>query len=125
MAIPFGTMDGAPGRTSTSCPRHARPEEKAATCPRGFASSVFGALLFTTLAATSASGQGSRSLTDLSGPWQLLVDDYLISAKANVVRRYHAFEKHKENPVVVVDRPWERDIVKCAAVLPTEDGSGF
>ncbi len=33
-------------------------------------------------------------------PWQLLVDDYLVQEKVNVVRTYHAFEKHARNPVL-------------------------
>ncbi len=78
-----------------------------------------------TLGAGLGRGETSRSLTDLSGPWQLFVDDHLVAGRTNVTRQYHAFQKHPANPLVVVDKPWERDIVKCAAVLPTEDGSGY
>jgi hypothetical protein len=63
-----------------------------------------------------------RSLGDLSGPWQLLVDDYLIAEQSNVVRTYHAFEKHPENPVALVEdwMPGGR-----GTILPKPDGTGW
>ena len=48
-----------------------------------------------------------EQLGDLTGPWRLFVDDEFIEDKSNVVRTYHAFEKHAGNPVLVADRPWE------------------
>ncbi len=62
----------------------------------------------------------------LTGPWQLFIDDYLIASKTNVLRHYHSFTKPKKNtPMIVVDKPWERDVVMCFTVLPEEDGSGY
>lgn len=66
-----------------------------------------------------------RSLGDLSGPWQLFVDDHLVASRSNVTRRYHAFQKHPANPLVVVDRPWEHNVVNATTVLPNETGDGF
>ncbi|HOX57157.1 MAG TPA: hypothetical protein P5205_08430 [Candidatus Paceibacterota bacterium] len=71
----------------------------------------------TTLAAKSVGG--------LTGPWQLFVDDYLVASKDNIVRRYHAFQKYTNNPVLAVDQPWEHNVVSCSTVLPAEDGKGF
>ena len=68
----------------------------------------------------------SRSLGDLTGPWQLLVDDALIAEKHDVVRVYHPFEKDPRNPVLVADRPWEGKIVYLyGTVLPNETGAGY
>jgi len=53
------------------------------------------------------------------------VDDYLVASKDNIVRRYHAFQKYTNNPVLVVDRPWEHNVVSCSTVLRAEDGKGF
>jgi hypothetical protein len=36
----------------------------------------------------------AKSAGDLTGPWQLFVDDYLVSSKSSIVRTYHHFEKH-------------------------------
>src|SRR5512143_3280127 len=62
---------------------------------------------------------------DLTGPWQLFVDDYLISSKVDVARRYHPFVRYTNNPIIVVDQPWEHNVVNCSTVLPTEDGKGY
>mgnify|MGYP005835242673 CR=1 FL=1 len=68
----------------------------------------------------------ARSLGDLTGPWQLFVDDHLIAAKEKVTRRYHPFEKHADRPVLVGDRPWEgNDIYLYGTVLPAENGKGY
>ena len=40
-----------------------------------------------------------KSVGDLTGPWQLFLDDYLVASKENVVRAYHPFEKYPGNPV--------------------------
>ena len=67
----------------------------------------------------------AKSPTDLSGAWQLLVDDSVIAEKRGVVRRYHAFEKDARNPVLVADRPWEGKVVYVyGSVLPGVDGRG-
>lgn len=66
-----------------------------------------------------------KSAEEMVGPWQLLIDDYLVSSKKNVVRRYHSFRKDPGNPLIVVDRPWEAHVVNATTVLPTEDGKGF
>jgi hypothetical protein len=67
----------------------------------------------------------TKSVGDLTGPWQVFVDDYLIASKDNVVRRYHAFQKYTNNPIIVVDQPWEHNVVNCTTVLRAEDGQGF
>lgn len=64
----------------------------------------------------------SRSLGDLTGPWQLFVDDYLIAEQDDVVRTYHAFEKHPENPVALV-KDWMPG--GRGTILPRADGSGW
>ncbi|MDM8006684.1 MAG: LamG domain-containing protein [Phycisphaerae bacterium] len=66
-----------------------------------------------------------RATEQMTGPWQLFIDDYLIASKQNVVRRYHAFHKHPDNPLIVVDKPWEAHVVAACTVLPGEDGTGF
>jgi len=66
-----------------------------------------------------------KSVGDLTGPWQLFVDDYLIKWKDNVVRTYHPFKKYANNPVMVTDQPWEHNVIACMTVLPDEDGSGY
>ena len=73
----------------------------------------------------SCSAFGAKSVGDLTGPWQLFVDDHLVASKDNVVRHYHPFEKYTNNPILVVDQPWEWTVVSCDTVLPNEDGKGF
>jgi len=62
---------------------------------------------------------------DLTGPWQLFVDDYLVSSKSGITRTYHRFEKYPGNPVLVVDQPWEHEVVNATTVLPDESGKGY
>ena len=50
---------------------------------------------------------GTAGLGDLSGSWQLLVDDYLIAEKNGLTRTYHQFEKSGANPVLTGDEPWK------------------
>ena len=66
-----------------------------------------------------------KSSERMNGPWQLFVDDHLIASKKNVTRRYHSFQKQPGNPIIVVDKPWEKWVVRSSQVLPEEDGSGF
>ncbi len=74
----------------------------------------------------SPPGAGAaESLSDMTGPWQLFIDDYLISARSGVVRTYHPFKKHPGNPVIRPDLPWMDQVVKAGQVLPDEDGSGY
>jgi len=68
---------------------------------------------------------GEKHVGDLTGPWQLFVDDYLVKSKHNVVRTYHPFKKYAGNPIVVADQPWEDKVVKINVVLPNDDGSGY
>ncbi len=84
-------------------------------------------LVLTGLAAATppAAAVTIKSPQEMVGPWQLFIDDYLIASKKGVVRRYHPFEKRKGGPLLVVDRPWETDVVNACAVLPGEDGTGF
>lgn len=67
-----------------------------------------------------------RSLNDLTGPWQLFVDDALIARRENVQRVYHPFEKHPANPVLQRTLPCEGEMIKhYGTVLPREDGTGW
>jgi hypothetical protein len=68
---------------------------------------------------------GAKSLNELTGPWQLFVDDYLVASKDKVARTYHPFKKHPGNPIMVADQPWEHNVIASCTVLPNEDGSGF
>ncbi len=68
----------------------------------------------------------SRSLGDLSGPWQLFVDDYLVETRKGLIRTYHPFEKYSGNPVLRGDRPWEEDrVFVYGTLLPAEEGTGY
>ena len=81
-------------------------------------------LLLCALASQTANAE--KYLGNLTGPWQLFVDDHLIASRDNTVTRvYHAFEKYSANPVMVADKPWEDNVVACCTVLPTEDGTGY
>ncbi len=78
------------------------------------------------LAAAASSAVASPSLSDLTGPWILVVDDHPIASKAQVVRTYHPFEKHPANPVLPGDQPWEHDLVYVYGTsLPDESGQGY
>ena len=65
------------------------------------------------------------SLDDLTGPWQLLVDDYLVAAKTNVARTYHPFVKYSGNPVLVPQQAWEQLDYIYGTVLPNETRTGY
>ncbi len=82
-------------------------------------------LLATAGAGLSIAGATATVTERMTGSWQLFVDDYLIASKKNVVRRYHPFRKHKDNPLIVVDKPWEAHVVNVCTVLPGENGTGF
>ncbi len=73
----------------------------------------------------AASALAAESLSDLTGPWQLFVDDYLVAKTTGVVRTYHAFEKHHENPIMLPDKPWMDHVVTSGVVLPNEGGKGY
>src|SRR5690606_870396 len=73
----------------------------------------------------SASDRPLRVTEQLTGPWQLFIDDYLIASKTSVTRRYHSFQKDPASPLIQVDRPWEAHVVNACTVLPGEDGTGF
>lgn len=66
---------------------------------------VLSFLSFLLLFVTRVVSQSNYS--DLTGPWELMVDDYLIDYKENVVRQYHPFVKYGDNPVLKADKPWE------------------
>ncbi len=86
-----------------------------------------------TLTLALAAGSVARAATpaakppgDLTGPWQLFIDDSAIRDKTDVTRRYHRFEKHPRNPVLSPDRPWEGKVAYLyGSVLPGEDGTGY
>ena len=65
-------------------------------------------------------------LGDLTGPWQLLVDDHLIEKKRGVVRTWHPLKKHPANPVLGMEGSWgERRTTPYGTVLPGEDNRGY
>lgn len=65
-------------------------------------------------------------MSDLSGPWQLFVDDHVIAEKSGVKRTYHPFRKYEGNPILVADKPWEgRNVYVYGTVLPAEGGRGY
>ncbi len=72
-----------------------------------------------------ATGKTVRPTGELIGPWQLFIDDHVVAEKRNVQRRYHAFRKDPRSPLIVVDKPWEANVVNGCTVLPGEDGNGF
>jgi hypothetical protein len=72
------------------------------------------------------SGHAAEQLSDLTGPWQLFVDDYLIDGQENATRVYHAFDKHPKNPIMEATKPWEGTLAYIyGTVLPGEDGTGY
>jgi hypothetical protein len=84
------------------------------------------------LAIAALLGSGPRavtaadSLSDLTGPWHLFVDDYAVAGKTGVVRTYHPFQKYAGNPVMVADRAWEgANIYVYGTALPNESGPGY
>ncbi|UCD29561.1 MAG: hypothetical protein JSV03_03510 [Planctomycetota bacterium] len=88
-------------------------------------SKTVGCVLLTAFIWDSKPATAAKSLSDLTGPWQLFVDDYLISIKYKVARKYHPFEKYAGNPIVMPDKPWEKNTAKCCMVLPNEERTGF
>lgn len=71
-------------------------------------------------------GLAQQPLGDLTGSWQLFVDDSLVAAKTNVSRSYYQFQKVSSQPVLAADRPWESDFIYTyGTVLPQEDGDGY
>jgi hypothetical protein len=73
-----------------------------------------------------AMAERTREAGDLTGPWQLFIDDSVVEGKSGVTRRYHAFRKHPANPVLRPDQPWEGKVAYVyGTVLPGEQGSGY
>ncbi len=75
--------------------------------------------------ATATAAEPRKPIAQMTGAWQLFIDDYLVASKKNVLRRYHPFRKHPGGPLIVVDRPWEAHVVNSCTVLPGDDGTGF
>ena len=74
----------------------------------------------------AAAAHAESQLGDLTGPWQLFVDDYAVGEKQGVTRTYHEFSRYVGNPVIVGDRTWEDDNVYLyGSVLPAESGGGY
>ena len=73
----------------------------------------------------SPRARAAASVDDLTGPWQLFVDDYPVATKTNVVRTYHAVQKYAGNPVLVADQPWEGLVYLYGTVLPNETRTGY
>ena len=63
---------------------------------------------------------------ELTGHWQLFVDDHLIESKGGVVRTYHPLIKHPGNPVLAMEGSWgEERTTPYGTVLPGEDGRSY
>ena len=69
--------------------------------------------------------RAAASVDDLTGPWQLLVDDYPVLSMTNLVRTYHPFQKYAGNPVLVAEFPWEDLVYLYGTVLPNETRTGY
>src|SRR5512143_3734939 len=85
---------------------------------------LYGCILAAGLVTANAALAG-KSLGDLTGPWELLLDDHLVASKDNIVRTYHPFKKHPGNPIIVSDQPWEGGMIRVNGVLPNEAGNGY
>ncbi|HOD50279.1 MAG TPA: hypothetical protein PKJ78_09595 [Candidatus Hydrogenedentes bacterium] len=84
------------------------------------------AITVMTLALISTAAHAAGQLGDLTGPWQLFVDDYLVAESTSLTRVYHAFEKYAGNPVMRADKPWEgKAVYLYGTVLPNENGEGY
>ena len=66
-----------------------------------------------------------KPLGDLTGPWELVLDDHLVASKDGITRTYHPFKKHPGNPIIVSDQPWEGGMIRVNGVLPNEAGNGY
>ena len=122
---PSGEGSGVDGQHSADANQWQNPDHTARDKKAVRVAILRCLLAVAALWAAPFSGWAARSLNDLSGPWQLFVDDHLVASKVNVTRRYHAFKKHPANPLVVVDKPWEHNVVNATTVLPNETGDGF
>ena len=90
------------------------------------ASGTRGLVLALFLGFAAPAAWAAASVDDLTGPWQLLVDDYPVASKTNVTRTYHPLEKYSGNPVLVADQPWEQPMVYLyGTVLRDESGTGY
>ena len=69
--------------------------------------------------------RAATSVDDLTGPWHLVVDDYPIISRTNLVRTYHPFDKYTNNPVLVAQQPWEGLVYLYGTVLPNETRTGY
>jgi len=83
-------------------------------------------VFFAVLLLGPARAAAVEPLGDLTGPWQLFVDDYLVAAKSNVERVYHPLQKYAGNPVLLADRAWEgTNVYVYGTALPDESGAGY
>ena len=69
--------------------------------------------------------RASTALDDLTGPWHLFVDDFIVAAKTGLARTYHPFQKHAGNPVLVADEPWEFTIVYIYGTVMHDATGGY
>ncbi|MBW3597739.1 MAG: hypothetical protein KY475_10745 [Planctomycetes bacterium] len=70
--------------------------------------------------AVEVDGSQAESLSDLTGPWQLVVDDYLIESQSGLTRRYHSFRKFDANPLDYKFRKIGR-----GTAIPDANGHGY
>ncbi len=67
-----------------------------------------------------------RSLNDLSGPWQLLVDEHLVASRSGLTRTFHPFVKNGPSPILTATKAWEGHLIYIyGTVLPSEAGGGY
>ena len=67
-----------------------------------------------------------KGVDDLTGPWQLFVDDSVVAGKAGLTRTYHPFQKYAGNPVLTPTMPWEENIAYIyGTVMPNESLTGY
>ncbi|MFH1738846.1 MAG: hypothetical protein ABIH23_07540, partial [bacterium] len=57
---------------------------------------------------------------NLDNSHQLFVDDYLIASNQNLTREIHQPVKDPRNPLIVADKPWERESIILTFVLRDE-----
>lgn len=86
---------------------------------------IAGWILLTAFAYGEQGTTATKSVSDMTGHWQLLVDDHLISKLEKTTRTFHPFKKYEGNPIIKPDTPWEKNSVKLAMVLPNEERTGF
>jgi len=58
----------------------------------------------------------------IKGNRQLFIDNYVVEHMDNLVKRLHQPVRHDDNPVIRVDRPWERTVGYATILHDEQDG---